>query len=163
MKTLKEKHAGFSLVEVALALGISAFCLLTLVGLLSVGFSSMGSSRRTAEASTAMVQIANAIRGASANSSGQYQGLGAFSNISWNKSSSVTNIELTSGGLPSAGSSEKSHVARVQILPATNSLCARTAFVSVAWPNAAQWDEQRSTWTHAEGSISTWVVFMPSL
>jgi len=43
---------GFSLVEVALALGITAFCLLSLLSLLSVGFRSSHESRQIVDAAS---------------------------------------------------------------------------------------------------------------
>ena len=44
------EKAGFSLVEVTIAVGIAAFCLISIIGLLSAGFSANKKSLKTTEA-----------------------------------------------------------------------------------------------------------------
>ena len=50
MKHHSDMSGGFTLVEVTLALGVAAFCLLSVFGLLSVGFNSNQSSSQETEA-----------------------------------------------------------------------------------------------------------------
>jgi uncharacterized protein (TIGR02598 family) len=57
MKILRASRAGFSLIEVTLALGIAAFCLLTVFGLLPLGLN----SNQNAFEQTAAAGIATAI------------------------------------------------------------------------------------------------------
>ncbi len=58
-------HGGFSLVEVTLALGILAFCLVTMVALLPVGLNSQKDAMEEARASGVLQMATAAVRSAS--------------------------------------------------------------------------------------------------
>jgi len=57
MKKLSQNHLGFSLVEVTLALGITAFCLVAIFGLIPVGLN----SNQTAIEQTTAASLATAL------------------------------------------------------------------------------------------------------
>ncbi len=54
------RRGGFSLVEVALALGLTSFALLTMLGLFSVGLQDLNDSQRKVEAANALSSILEA-------------------------------------------------------------------------------------------------------
>jgi uncharacterized protein (TIGR02598 family) len=59
MKTFKSGSSGFSLVEVALAMGVAAFCLVSLLGMLTVGLTSSQVSSNETRATHLMSQVAD--------------------------------------------------------------------------------------------------------
>jgi uncharacterized protein (TIGR02598 family) len=62
MKTRVRSAAGFSLVEVTLALGVAAFCLIAVFGLMAVGLKTQQASVQQTKANTIISQIANDLR-----------------------------------------------------------------------------------------------------
>jgi len=72
----RNKSRGFSLVEVALAMGIASFCLVSLLGLVPVGVTSTGNAGDEARAMNAIMAIARDLatvpRPGSADASGGY-------------------------------------------------------------------------------------------
>lgn len=71
---LQRSHRGFSLVEVTLALGIAAFCLISLLSLLSVGYRSGGQSRQVIDASATASLLLGMQRSAPADVTGSPTG-----------------------------------------------------------------------------------------
>ena len=156
--------AGFSLVEVMLALGLTTFCLIALLGLLPAGLQTMKETQERAAAAACLEKIAAAIRNTSP-SGGKYTAPGGWSSLSWSiggppVTATFTNISIT--GDPVTTMADQRLVARVRIVPPGNALSSGGAQVSVAWPNRATWEAGTSTWSHALGSLSTWVVFTPA-
>jgi uncharacterized protein (TIGR02598 family) len=62
MKAQKSLRAGFSLVEVAFALGLASFCLFTLLGLLSVGITTSKTTSSETKAVNLMGQVLGDLR-----------------------------------------------------------------------------------------------------
>lgn len=153
---------GFSLVEVTITIGIAAFCLLSVVGLLPLGLGTLKSAQDKTAAALALNQISQAIRSASEDSSGAFSGAGAYSNLSW-PDGSVTVLDLTNlslSGLPAARSIDQRLAARVKI-DLSNTSATGAALISVAWPAGAKWNEAGGRWDNAQGSLNAWVVFTP--
>jgi Tfp pilus assembly protein PilV len=168
-RTKKIVREGFSLVEVVLALGLIIFCLVSIVGLLSVGASSIGSSREKAGAANALEQISSAIRMATppATSGGTYEALAPYNDLVWNVglgSASVSKnyATISLAGVPTSLASDQLLSAQVQIIPSSDSVSAGSALITVAWPKQATWNAATQKWNHAQGSLSTWLIFLPN-
>jgi uncharacterized protein (TIGR02598 family) len=161
MKASRSRRQAFSLVEVALAIGIASFCLLAVVGLLPTALASVRVSRQEAGAARCMEQIAQAIRSATQTGAVHYAAGSPYTNLTWSGASdaAATFDNLNLAGLPTTNGMDQHLVARVEIRPATAGSPTREALVSVAWPNKATWNESRSDWVNAQGAVSTWVVF----
>jgi type II secretory pathway pseudopilin PulG len=152
---------AFSLVEVALAIGIASFCLLAVVGLLPTALASVRVSRQEAGAARCLEQITQAIRAGIKTGASEYTAGSPYTNLTWTgtSGSATTFGNLSLGGLPTTAVPDQHLVARVEIKPAAADSPARAALVSIAWPNKATWSESQSNWVSAQGSVSTWVVF----
>src|SRR2546423_1776372 len=74
MSERRSERAGFSLVEVALALGIAGFCLIALMGLLPMGIKTNQTSFSQTAAATILSDVVADMRAAGKNAtSAQYQ------------------------------------------------------------------------------------------
>jgi type II secretory pathway pseudopilin PulG len=162
-------HDGFSLVEVVFALGVVSFCLISITGLLSVGLSSLGSSREKAGAANALEQISSAIRQATppVTVGGTYQALAPYNDLVWSSgigskpiSKNYTTISLA--GVPTTQSPDQLLTVEVQITPSSDTVTAGSALITVAWPKQATWNPTTLKWIHAQGSASTWLIFRPN-
>lgn len=156
---------AFSLVEVTITIGILAFCLLSLVGLMPVGLSTVKNAREQAAAANCVNFLATAIRKASPDASGtNFTALGEFSDsLVWSvggRSNEVTLSTLSLGGRPAANLGDQRLTAHIEIQPPTSLAAAGTARISVAWPGTAVWTTN-SGWKNAQGSVSSWLVFLP--
>lgn len=164
MKKLTTAHRirtrGFSLVEVAMAMGIASFCLLATVGLLPVGLDSIRVSREESGAANCLEQIARSLRSATPNSAGGFHSTGGFGELSWSGATggSATFDNLSLDGLPADRSAEARLIGHVEISP-IGSAATGQAMVTVAWPTTATWNTSTKRWENAQGSVTTWVVF----
>jgi len=158
---------GFTLAEVALALGIVSFCLLAIVGLLPVGMNSIRAARNEIAAVSVAQWVSNAIRNASVSgtaTSVNYAALNPYSNLSWSigGASVVKDFpNLSYEGTTSANILDQQFNVHIQVAPPATLSSSGTAFVTVAWPPQAQWDSANLRWSKAQGSLSTWIVFFP--
>lgn len=159
---------GFSLVEVVLALGLVSFCMLPLLGLLPMGLGTIRDSRNEAAAALALEQIAISIRGARSSEVAptNYQAQGAYSSLGWTVApggGTVSNdfANISTSGIPTAIPTDAQLAARVQITPPASRISAGAALISVAWPVQAKWNAASGTWSNAQGSVSTWLIFLP--
>lgn len=152
-------HFGFSLVEVVVALGIVTFCLLALIGLLPTGFLSARNAREEAAATVVLAQASEAIREASSSGANSYTALGSWSNLTWVLGGTATTEDyaLTLGGVPTANDARLK--VRVELQPPTDSHSGGRAMISVAWPGQAEWTGGH--WEKSQGSVSTWLNFLP--
>lgn len=161
--------AGFSLVEVTLALGIVSFCLVAIVGLLPVGLQTAKASREHAAAAASVEQIARALEGAVADENGVYRGVGVLDGLTWVSDGPEVTLgplrNLSLGGLPTDQRIDERLVAYVVIDPPGrlgSGDPAGSALVTVAWPNQAEWNPSTSTWSNDRGSLTTRVIFLPN-
>lgn len=154
--------SGFSLVEVALALGILSLCMIPLMGLLPVGLNATKSSREQAGAVVALELIAGSLRQASAINQ-DFSANGAYSNIIWQKGSGteVTMANLSVAGIPTTDAIDQRLAAYVQVRPPAPGSTATTAQISVAWPKSAVYDAATAKWQNAQGAVSSWLIFLP--
>ena len=112
MKVMQQPGGGFSLVEVVVALGLFAFCIAAITGLLSVG---LGSTRSVVNEGTA-VNVAASVFGAwEAQENGQAQLTvpGLFTNLPSLSSSTTSDFYFDSSGVqvdePGAAAFEMSY------------------------------------------------------
>ncbi len=165
---------AFSLIEVTIAIGITAFCLIPIIGMLPVGLRSLKESNEQAAAAVAVNQIATAIRkAASANGTDfiAYFGGDATSGkeiayqITGTTSPTTLNLgALTIQGTPATTPLQERFSTHVTINPPTGGGSLGTAVISVAWPAAANptWIDSSNKWdSKAEGSLTTTLRFLP--
>ena len=209
-RSVASPGAAFSLIEVVLAIGVIAFALVLVIGLLPVGLNSMKHAREQAAAAVCMSQISQAVMypsatGSSGNSA--YAATGVWGSVlpTWSGtglSSGPEPIETTGnnpvyislGGVPASTTMDQRLNAHVSILSpyesgtqangyvttytpgngltttgtSVNSISKTpgAAYVSIAWPATATWNNTNPTstspmWKNADGWISSVVVLLP--
>lgn len=150
-RKLLSARGGFSLVEICLALGIVAFALVPLVGLLAVGLDSYRNASLRVRAAQVVGKISSAIRAANNTGSNVYNAAAPFDPsskvpISWTLTNIPTttpgqftiyfdeNGELTTLTTSGAGWNPPQMVAMVLLIPPTTQFDAGEAQIAVAWP-----------------------------
>lgn len=160
----KSAAGAFSLVEVVLALGVVSFGIIAIVGLLPGGLNAVRTSRESAAATQCMEQISESIRGACV-TDGTYRALGIYSDLKWQLGGAALTYSknnLAQWGGPTSTSLEQRQACVVLLQPPANIHSAGTALISVAWPSSAVWNPATQTWKNAQGTLSTWTVFLPA-
>lgn len=155
-------RGGFSLVEVTLAVGLVAFVLITLLGLLPIGLGSLRDARSEASAARALAQLSSALRDAPevTAGSGQFRAVD-YPSLEWQRGGVLQDVQigpLNEVGLPASPDEEEVVVARIRITPPADSWSSGVARVSLAWPSSATWNASESRWENASGSLITWIV-----
>jgi len=150
---------GFTLAELVIAIGVATFCLVALVGMLPVGFNVMKAAREETAAAHCLEQIANSLRTATRDGDGAWHSAGLFPDLSWTSANELSNLSL--GGMPTASPSEQRLAAHIEIMNAPAAGSPGQALISVAWPHTARWMQAENRWSHAQGSVSTWLIFLP--
>ncbi|XHR31005.1 MAG: type II secretion system protein [Chthoniobacteraceae bacterium] len=154
---------GFTLAEIAVTLGIVSFCLISVVALIPVGLNAVRTAREEAAAVKCMEQISESIRGASL-SNGKYQALGIYSDMTWKLGDSAltfTKNDLSMEGISTSITADQRQAYCVRIQPPADMHSTGTALISVAWPNRASWNTSTMNWSNAQGTLSTWIIFLP--
>ena len=157
---------AFTLVEVVLALGIASFCLIVLLGLLPMGLMTAKNTREQTAAASLVEAISTGIRNASTNSSGIYAASGICTNLTWQLvsqggSSVSASSYFSLGGVSNTTASESQLIAEIEVFPPANAISSGTAFISVAWPQQAQWSSSTTSWSNAAGAVDSWITFIP--
>lgn len=154
---------GFSLVEVALSLGVITFCMVALIGLMPVASGTLREADLRSGASDILRRIAAGIRNAAPNAQGRFQmiGLGNLGKITWGadgQSIAPTNGTLTRHGSP-APSSASSYAYRLEITPPDSADPASLghAVIRIAWPETADWGGGK--WLNAQGNEESLILF----
>jgi type II secretory pathway pseudopilin PulG len=157
---------GFSLVEVTVAIGIMAFCLLGVVGLLPTGLKSIKNANEQAGAANVLGGIADALRNAVSTDGTAYEATFGGETFSYSLGGGPSSTQwdmLSLNGQPDA--EEGRLRARLDILqaPVANPPRPGRAVLSVAWPVQANptWVPATQTWSKAEGSVTMGIQFMP--
>jgi len=164
MKTLKTpppchrndnaSHGGFSLIEVTIALGIIAFALVAVVGLLPAGLNSQKQGSQQGRAAQVLNQVARSVQGVRMDTNATLRFLPPLSTVGVSAGTTADLGFYRDGTIAvSSPSGERLGAVRVALdntLGIPNTL---RAVVSVAWPASAQWGA--SEWTKSEGSMDT--------
>lgn len=156
---------GFSLAEVAISLGLMAFCLVAVFGLLPVGLQSVKDANEQSSATGAVKRIATLIREAKPMGAGAYTADGNFASaMSWNIGGPATVFTVPmSVSYEVAPAADARLVARVEMLPPANLNTVGRAKISIAWPGtSANWNTTDSRWQNAAGSVTSGLIFLPS-
>lgn len=125
------RAAGFSLVEVSLALGIAAFALIAIFGLLPVGLDSTQDSIQQSVATNLATAIVADLRQAPAGANASSPRYGV------DVGQASTTLYLDDGGEPVPQSQARFKVTVKLASPAPNSRRATSGNVSIAWPAGA--------------------------
>jgi prepilin-type N-terminal cleavage/methylation domain-containing protein len=160
-----DKPKGFSLVEVVVAIGIVAFGMLAVIGLLPTGMKMARNSTEQAQAANLVQALAESVRSASTTNGTNYSSSFAGQINSYAIGGSATTLQISNLTLdgrvdPIAGRL----VAVVTITPPPTAATNGRAVISVAWPAAARpaWNGTSSTWdAKAEGAVTTAIQFLP--
>ena len=155
-------RTAFTLVEVAISIGILSFCVIAVVGLLPVGLKSVQNANEQAAASQVLGSIANSLRnptGGNGTYTFSYAGRSASFALG-GASNSLAWPDLTLEG--NANANYRRLKAQLDFVPPANSSSTGTATISVAWPAASEpvWNSQNRTWSRAEGSVTSGIVFI---
>lgn len=131
---MKRRESGFTLVEIALAIGIVAGALSVLIALLPVGIGNYGASRRALTASHLLKIVANDVMTAAANQpSTSLFALGLPP-----ENSAAQTFELTENAIKSdSHAAENYHVNLEWIAAEPHDYKARQAHIEITWPAAA--------------------------
>lgn len=168
MKRVIARRCGssaFSLVEIALALGVMSLCLVSLFNLLPVGLTAVKRADDEAGAANCLQYLSNAIRYASVDTHNNYHALGDYNDIVWfcgGVDATSHYSSLSMGGVPTSTVMDQRFAAIIVIHPPADNMSSGTAMISVAWPSRAAWVAAKNEWINAEGSISTWLEFLPN-
>lgn len=141
---------AFSLVEIAIALGIFAFCLLAIMGLFTAGLKTEQSSQDEEGASTTLASLGLALENSYAGSNGTRVAGAPLDSFSWDPSSPT----VTSGRL-----GNYAYWMRIKPVNAAGESRLVNALLEVAWPaESAQWDSDGRC-SSARGTAETSLFF----
>jgi uncharacterized protein (TIGR02598 family) len=167
---MKERKArqtpgGFSLVEVVVAIGIVAFAMLAVVGLLPTGLKIARNSAEQAQAANLVAALAESVRGATATNGTNYVNSYAGQNLSYVIGGSANTLQISNLTLEGRVDNNAGRlVAAVTITPPANAATNGRAVISVAWPAVARpaWNSASNAWdAKAEGSVTAAIQFLP--
>lgn len=159
---------GFSLVEVTISIGIIAFALIGVVGLLPTGLRTIKYANEQAGAANVLNGIACALRDAETPDSTNYTGYFAGTNITYAVGAASAlpdimwdNLDLDGNRVTAAADAKRlSAVLRIEAQPA-DAFTPGRAVVTVAWSAMANPQWTGSNWTKADGSLTSGIQFLP--
>lgn len=167
---MKSRHAGFSLIEVLIALGIVAFMVGSVVGLLPSGIKVLQDSGERASAANLANSLCAAVRAARTSDGTNYTwSYGGRSYAFSLGAGAVTNTmpSLNIQGLPVTASTDTQPklTAVLVVTPPADSFSEGGAVVGVAWPSAATcaWSGNLPSWSRAAGSVTVGMRFVPKI
>ena len=144
------KSQGFSLVEIAISLGIFAFCLMAVLGLFTSGLKTERSSQEEDGASTTLAGLGLAVENSLSTSNGKLVTVAPLSGWEWNPQTGAE----TNGRM-----GDYSYWVRVRQVNTTGDSRLMNARIEVAWPpDSAQWDTNGHA-SGVQGSASSSVFF----
>ena len=169
MKHKQRLTRSFSLVEIVIALGVIALVISGIVGLIPAGLKAFRSANEQSGGANLLNALADSVRSAETtdgtNFSWTYNGETNGYTIS---GPSVTNRwegtnGLTVQGLQTLSPLDKQLLAVVVLIPPPSLQSEGRAMISVAWPASAGavWNGTSQQWSHAEGSASIGIRFLP--
>jgi uncharacterized protein (TIGR02598 family) len=156
---------GFSLVEVVVAIGIVAFGMLAVVGLVPTGLKIARNSAEQAQAANLVAALAESVRGATTTDGTNYFYSFAERSPSYDVGGSMTTLVISNLTLEGRVDADAGRlVAAVTITPPATAAANGRAVISVAWPAVARpaWISASNTWdAKAEGSVTAAIQFLP--
>jgi uncharacterized protein (TIGR02598 family) len=166
-------------VEVTIAIGIVAFALLAVVGLLPAGLRSVQNANEQAGAASVLDSIASALNSATVTDDSNPNTFTATFPFATNSNNSSVSFNLASNPGTSGGTfqwteltlegTENPAFKRLSAILIINELPTRStpgrATISVAWSAASNptWQSAEKKWSKAEGSLTSAILFLPRL
>jgi Tfp pilus assembly protein PilV len=142
MKVQTRSASGFSLVEITLAIGVAAFCLLTVLGLLAAGLQTQQASIQQTTANQILSQVAASLRAAVRYPPGlaqQLQDPDKTLHGHWLQAGTPDTLYYTNEGIQTGGISPGAppadavfRLTLTYLLPPTDTTS--MAHISVTWP-----------------------------
>lgn len=156
---------AFSLVEVTVSIGIMAFALIGVIGLLPTGLRTIKHANEQAGAANVLNGIADALRDAETTNGTDYTFYFAGKTITNSIGGSAyttnwTDLNLDGNIIDTNEVKRLSAVLKIEAQPADATTPGR-AVVTVAWSalSAPEWDG--TNWTKADGSLTSGIQFLP--
>jgi prepilin-type N-terminal cleavage/methylation domain-containing protein len=144
--------AGFSLIEVVIALGIISFALVAVIGLLPTGLNSQRQAVNQAFGAQTLNDVAQGIQGIYTATNGTLMFGPPLGGVAVAPGTSTLTV-YEDGSLTNSASTPRGKV-YIEQKPLINSTL-RPVFVSVAWPQTAT--NSAGTWSDAQGSVSAFL------
>ncbi len=166
LRRLPRSPRAFSLVEVTIAIGIIAFALIGIIGLLPTGLKSIKNANEQAGAANVLNGIADALRDAETTNGSIYTFYfaGVTNTYTVGAASGVTSswTDLNLDGNVVANNEAKRLSARLEIkAPPADASTPGRAVVSVAWSAMSGPEWNGTNWTKADGSLTSGIQFLP--
>ena len=144
------KTRGFTLMEVAMSLGIFAFCLVAVLGLFSTGLKTERSSHEEDGATSTLAALSLALENSTRDGSGKYTTVAPLPAWPW---------DPAAGGKTSGKLGNYAYWMEVRQVNRVGYSRLVRAHLEVAWPpDKTTWDEQGKA-TQAVGSVSQNILF----
>ncbi len=158
---MKKEIAGFSLVEVTIALGIISFCVISVFALLPIGMNTIKQARDNRNGVELINQVTSELVMRRAAGQDRHALAGIFSNVSWQVGAPTieTNVQVMADGRYSIAAGGEKMQAWLKISPPVNAWSVGLAQVSVAWPESAK--RVGDSWTNSQGSVDGVIYFNP--
>jgi type II secretory pathway pseudopilin PulG len=170
---LQSASGGFSLVEIVLALGIIAFCVIATLGLVSIGMNVIHDGNRQSGAMRLIEHIEGSIRNSArvAGTPNEFHPIGdsdLVADLHWSVGGDL--VTFGPGKLSIPG--ESSYACRIELyppgyfpagvtpVPEGRLLSPGRAVIRVAWPDTAIYTPNTG-WQNAQGTAETIVYFRP--
>jgi type II secretory pathway pseudopilin PulG len=134
------RQAAFSLTEVMVAIGVLAFCLVSILGLVSTGLRVTRDNTEELAAGQALAAVGTALRSAFTTNGTDFQAAPPFQAITWKLGGPTVTAVCWHGddgrvtATPPPGASR---VVLLSILPSPSPELPVTASVTVGWPGSA--------------------------
>lgn len=166
---MNSHHAGFSLIEVLIALGIVAFMVGSVVCLLPSGLKVIQDNGERSAASNLANSLCAAVRAArtsdGTNFTWSYGGQSYAFSLG---GGAVTNTmpPLNIQGLPVTASTDtQPKLAAVLVVTPPADSFSEGAVIAIAWPSTANcsWSGNLPSWSRAAGSVSVGMRFVPKI
>jgi uncharacterized protein (TIGR02598 family) len=168
MKPLRKYSGGFSLVEVVVAIGVVAYAVFGVLGLLPVGIKSFQNSTCEAAGSDVLSSLSVALRSAQTtngtNFDWSFNGTACRYTLGGSKTTNAWST-LSLEGVTSANSFYRQLAAVCIVTPPSSPNVQGSAILSVAWPAAANpsFNGTNLTWSRSQGSLSVPIRFLPRM
>ena len=160
------KTTGFSLIEVVIALGVVAYVICGVFGLLPMGMKAFRNANEQSASANVISSLAESIRSAVTTNGTDY--VWTFNGQSFSYTlggGTVTNTWsfLTMQGLTASNSFDGQLRAVALVTPPSTPYGEGNAVLSVAWPTAANpvWSPATLKWSRSEGSGTIGIRFLP--
>lgn len=147
---MRTKSQGFSLVEIAISVGIFAFCLIAVLGLFASGLKTERSSQEEESAASVLASLNLGLENSFRNTNGTYTAVAPLEGWTWNPSNGAT----TNGRF-----GEYAYWVRAQLVNTAGESKLVNARLETAWPpETVQWDSDGHA-TKVRGTAGSTIFF----